>query len=357
MEADIRTLVFMHLAQDLDLLFPLFSEAKTRKGIELIPVATDRLAQSSARVKAAFASISVPLRVIPYVWTLLGIGPSLKGFDAVLTAAESNARPHWVAYRLTRRANREGLKTLTLQHGFEQPGLTYFDEIYRPDKFRFASKKIFIWGTRAALHEKVPQSIRSRCETVGWPKEKFVNALASLKGKFPGPTVLVSENLHRSGYDEDFRRRFVTDLEAAVANFPRLTFVLHPHPTQRWLAIHHEGRFSRFENFLLADPKDPAWEPYTATALVSICDGVITTPSTVALDAAMVGRPVAVAAYGLETGRYAPLSFLSRPGDWTDFLNGLGQKKTLEDSRQRALEFAARWVVPGDATERILAHC
>ena len=347
----------MHLAQDLDLLFPLFVEARNRKNIELVAVITDRLARSSPRVQTALKSISAPLSVVPYLWAFLGAGPSLKGFEAVLTAAESSARPHWVAYRLACRANRRGLKTFTLQHGFEQPGLTYFDDTYRPDTFRFASKQIFIWGPPASLHEQVPSSVRSRCVSVGWPKSTVVNPLASLKRRSSGPVILVSENLHRSGYEEDFRRQFVADLETTVANFPLATFVLHPHPTQRWLGIHHEGRFSQYKNFLMADPKDPEWEPYTAGAFARICDAVITTPSTVALDAAMADRPTAVVGDPLKLGRYAPLPFLSEAKDWADFLNSLTRKESLERLRQQSSEFAARWVVPGDARERILAHC
>jgi hypothetical protein len=73
---------------------------------------------------------------------------------------------------------------------------------------------------------------------------------------------------------------------------------------------------------------------------------VITTPSTVALDAALAGRPVALAADGGTL--YTPLKVVNSPSDWLDFAcSDKPMAGGLDDFKRRVL-------VVGDAANRIV---
>ena len=105
-------------------------------------------------------------------------------------------------------------------------------------------------------------------------------------------------------------------------------------------------------NLLLANPVDPLWEPFTASAILQIVDGAITTPSTVALDAALAGKPVAVASYGLDLSVYSPLPLLNDFKDWDDFIVSSGTREN--EMVSRSLAFRDRNLLPGDPLPRIL---
>ncbi len=70
----------------------------------------------------------------------------------------------------------------------------------------------------------------------------------------------------------------------------------------------------------MIDPRDSQWERFTAPAFIVHADVVITTPSTVALDAALAGRRVAVVGYDLELPLYHPLPILRCSDDWRAFV-------------------------------------
>jgi hypothetical protein len=79
---------------------------------------------------------------------------------------------------------------------------------------------------------------------------------------------------------------------------------------------------------------------------------IITTPSTVALDAARRGLPAAVFAGDMDLLNYAPLPLLRKPAEWPAFVaRALGEGRGgLE---QLSTRFAERVLVPGKAARRI----
>ena len=95
----------MHLQQYLDLIQPLLIETKKRSDLEPTVYLTDRLCKASPRVKTTLQSLQVHYCVLSHYLTLLGLVPRLRSFHALVTATESNARPHWVAHRLTKLAS------------------------------------------------------------------------------------------------------------------------------------------------------------------------------------------------------------------------------------------------------------
>ena len=101
---------------------------------------------------------------------------------------------------------------------------------------------------------------------------------------------------------------------------------------------------------MVIDPSDSAWEPHTAPALIASVDAVLTTPSTVALDAARTGRPVAVLGYELELPLYDPLPIVRRSEDLDAFLD-MDARPALRLNEA----FLKRAVLPGRADHRIAA--
>ena len=134
---------------------------------------------------------------------------------------------------------------------------------------------------------------------------------------------------------------------------PNTYFLLKPHHASIWTSSRRLGAAKLPANILLADPLSAAWEPYTAEQLLTYTAAVITTPSTVALDAAAKSIPLAVAAGELTLDFYRPLTLLCEQQDWVDFLataSALGRRPSLiEKSRL----FFGKYMTPGSAAERI----
>jgi CDP-glycerol glycerophosphotransferase (TagB/SpsB family) len=84
--------------------------------------------------------------------------------------------------------------------------------------------------------------------------------------------------------------------------------------------------------------------------LIAGVDAVLTTPSTVALDAARTGRPVALLAYDLDLPLYAPLPLVRGMDELDAFLE-------MRPDEALALNeaFLSRTVLPGRADHRVAA--
>lgn len=345
-----RVLVFFGLFQDLDLLLPVIGRAVARRRLAVTLCATRQLFKQFSWVRQELAATGLELKIVEHRGVVVGLQPRLKAYAALLTASESSAPAHRAGHALARRANRRGLRTYTLQHGLENVGLTYFG----PDAqdVTFASERILIWGRVKDLPPETPADTRERCVAVGCPKEVEAHGPPPPLPPGRGRTVLVGENLHWGRYDEDYRRRFVADLRAAVEAFPNVTFVVKPHPAGRWLTQRAGEFLPARPNLMVVRPDDPAWRCVSTPALLAAVDAVVTTPSTVALDAARLGRPVAVAGYGLDLSAYAPLPAIESGVGWVEFVRSLGAGGAR--ARARAAAFVDRVVVPGDSVARIL---
>jgi hypothetical protein len=134
--------------------------------------------------------------------------------------------------------------------------------------------------------------------------------------------------------------------------FPQITFLVKPHHAGKWLTGRYKGEIASFTNLVIADPSLSPWEKYTAPSLMNSMVAVITSPSTVALDAARAAIPVALVRFDLELKNYEPLPMIGNSLDWSDFVS-----ECLSDSSNAvrlANSFAQASVMPGSASERIL---
>jgi hypothetical protein len=229
-----------------------------------------------------------------------------------------------VAHALALRAGKAGIPTFTLQHGFENIGLSYKDLVFGSD-VRFASGNVFIWFAAENLPAWVPPDTFVRIIPTGSPKTMSPPLVAH-----PLPDlgswsrkIGVFENLHWHRFSESYKREFLADLDRAAERFPDTLFLIKPHSAGRWL-VRNSFLVPMRQNIRFINPLEPEWQIFTAPALIQHLDATITTPSTVAVDAARAARPVAVLGYDLDLPLYAPLPVLSRFDDWCAFIDQLG---------------------------------
>lgn len=347
-------LMFIQLIMDVDLILPLLKAAKQRNDIFPVACLSDLVTAQMPSLEASLTSLDVEFEIVEAGKVIEGELPGLENVAALISASESTANPHRAAHRLTKRANDAGIATYTLQHGLENIGLTYFDSVHRVQDILFASDIVFTWGPLQALHDDVPPETRNKCVPVGYCKELVTDFHAVAKPGGRQYLVTVFENLHWHRYDSNYSSDFLTDLVQTAEFFPDTTFIVKPHPAGKWITHRHTGALPEANNILIAHPDDPEWKPYSGPVLVAISDGVITTPSTVALDAAHAYRPVAVIGYNLNLPVYYPLPILRSTSDWSAFVEQLHLDGEKHDLEHRAASFLSNVILPGDACGRIL---
>lgn len=344
-------LVQFDLGQDLDVLLPIIEACLDRGVLNVRAVVTHWLKEESPRVVERLHALGLPYETVARKAARAGEGASLAGVDAVLTATESTLRAHKAGHALARRAHDAGIPTFTIQHGFENSGISYRDDEHGDDVV-FASDTVFVWCPLAAVPDWVRPETRAKLIAVGSPKP---TPPPSLTVPLPADDrwryrIGVFENLHWHRYDDSYREAFVADLLGMARSFPDVLFMVKPHHAGRWL-IKSGALPAGLANLLLIDPTEPRWHAFTAPVLINALDSVITTPSTVAVDAARAGRRVAVVGYRLDLPVYAPLPILRGTSDWAAFVAVTG-----DGNIDRNEAFLARTLVPGCSDHRIAAR-
>jgi len=81
---------------------------------------------------------------------------------------------------------------------------------------------------------------------------------------------------------------------------------------------------------------------------------VITTPSTVALDAARRNLQVAVVAHEMDIDNYRPLFQIRNAADWTTFVAEALNESLKQEQISLSEHYVDRMILRGDASVRIL---
>ncbi|OYX35505.1 MAG: hypothetical protein B7Y99_03065 [Caulobacterales bacterium 32-69-10] len=342
----VRLLAFLDLIQDLDPLLPLLDALRTRPDVHLDVAVTSWASRRSPRVGAELQARGLAYEILDRGAVLEGRGPVLRGVDGVLAAAESSLGAHACTHTLFQRAHEARTPTFAMQHGVENVGLHH---VSGEDDASVTADYLFVWFPWDRTPPSVPAALRPRLVHVGRPGPPKPE-LADLGANFAAfdSVVAVFENLHWSRYDQNWRTRFLADCTEFAFAEPSRAVILKPHHAGLWSVKNRHLIPQWPSNLIVADPTDAFWEPFTAGALVHLADVVITTPSTVALDAVQAGKPVAVGAYGLDLRAYAPLPLLQKAQDWSDFI---AQVATVDNARRRAT-FLARTAVGDRPSER-----
>jgi len=350
-DPDAQVLVVLHLIQDLDLALPVIRSIKIDQDLSVIALINKSLIKKSSRVFVAMREEDIKFKILDVNDVTNFCFP--KSACVMLTLAETNLFPHKFSRLLTEKANKIGIHTLTMQHGFENVGLTYSDSNQKIESVNFAANQIYIWGKDATLHVDIPAHTRAKCLSVGCPKPS-TTVSADLRHLIPEYDTVIGifENLHWTRYSPTYRNAFLDAIVAVCSAFPNVTFVVKPHHAGVWLTNRHKGNIPHFSNLIIADPQTALWEPYTATALLGRMSAVITTPSTVALDAARMHLPVAVFAYDLSLSNYLPLLLISQQYQLIQFIKDCLTQQ-IEQYKQASSLFVERVLIPGEVTARI----
>ena len=350
---DAELLVAIHLIMDIDLALPVIRRAQNM-GIAVLVLCNSEIRGAKPDVEALVREHCQQYLFVHQ--TMLDrnfLFPASA--KAMLTFSETSLRPHAFNHQLTKMANRAGLATFTAQHGFENVGLTYDDAIQPIRKVSFAARHILIWGPLETLHPSIPVSTRRKCLPVGCPKPaQGIRAVLPHAFSSGGPVVGIFENLHWKRYPDGYRKAFIDNVMQLAQLRPEILFLVKPHQAGLWLTSRFQGALPGLPNIVIADPKSPQWASSTASGLLWRCAAVITTPSTVALDAARHGVPVAIVAQGLTLDNYAPLPRLYDPQDWYHFVSDAMEPQKRQKLLDLAQEFCQRVVLPDGADLRMV---
>jgi hypothetical protein len=348
-----KIMMFIHLIMDIDLIVPLLIAARGRRDVIPIACITEEVLEQKKGFDETLRSLQIDFINFRGDQIVSGSRPDLGGVAAVISASESTANPHRAAHVLTKRANEAGIRTYTLQHGFDNIGLTYFDHVHTVKDIRFASQTIFIWGPSGILHKDVSPETRLKCVSVGC--SKYVESSHGISER-PGrrdSLIAIFENLHWHRYDSDYRQRFLMDLKGSAKAFPGVDFFVKPHPAGKWMTKRYTGPLPAVDNIVIVDPEDIRWRDYDGATILGMADGVITTPSTVALDSVRAGRPVGVIGYGLDLKSYEPLPIIRSADDWMTFIGQMTVAERRLAFEKKNAAFVERVLVQGDACKKI----
>lgn len=345
-----EVIFILNLIQDVDVILPIITEAQNRSVLFEV-WSSSGLLKKHPRVLSILEGVGVSATVVleSEAARTPAFPPATK---ALLTVTETNLAPHVFTRTLTHRANKAGLRTATLQHGFENVGLTYSDEIHHIRKVNFAAQKVFLWGPINTLHPAIKSKTRAKCIPVGCPKP--VRGMTAQLDHLisPDATVIgIFENLHWHRYDDAYRTFFINGVVDLAERFPEIVFLIKPHQAGLWLTKRYKGDQPVAPNLLIADPESAEWQKFTADQLLGRMKAVITSPSTIALDAARRGLSVAVVAHDLQLDQYSPLPRINTAQGWADFVVG-AKAKTEPDERSK--DFVKRTVIEGPAASKIL---
>ncbi|OPX19121.1 MAG: hypothetical protein BZ151_10945, partial [Desulfobacca sp. 4484_104] len=113
--------------QDIDLFIDTYHYAQARREIEISFWATKRALVHFPATKALLKEKGIQTSFNLGHDNLIVATFKLMKIDAFLNTVESTVASHKVPYLITTIANASGVYTYTMQHGFENVGLTYND--------------------------------------------------------------------------------------------------------------------------------------------------------------------------------------------------------------------------------------
>lgn len=349
MERKLRVLLLLQQFQDIDLVVPVAEAASADPDLEVRVAVLSKIAVPASRRLRTICANGGKIEFWHGADLLAGrIAQARFAADVAVTASEGTGFGARFARAFVSASHAAGARVLSLQHGLDNGGLTYGPRV-SPSAFR--ADVILTWGGLHRLAGTASAAISQKSVPVGCPKHVFRRSDFAGFPLAARPFIAVFENLHWRRYDDDYRRRFVLDLVATADSMPEQIFLVKPHMGGQWFTRGGAAAGALPANLIVADPQAVRWRRFTADAVLAHASAVITTPSTIALDAARYGVPVAVVTYGIEAQNYAPLPRLEQNADWRDFVDEI--QRGLYD-RRKLDAFFADAAVPGDAVARIL---
>ncbi|MBA4098495.1 MAG: hypothetical protein C0484_17245 [Rhodospirillum sp.] len=347
-ENKLRVLLLLQQFQDIDLIVPVAEEASACPDIEVRIAVLSKIAIPASRRLRQLCGNGVQVEFWPAA-DLLGhrIARERLAVDVVVTASEGPGFGARFARAFVAASRAAGACALTLQHGLDNGGMTFGPRLRAG---AFLSDLVLTWGGAHRLTDAAAPDVRAKAVPVGCPKRVFGRSDFAGFPHADVPFIAVFENLHWRRYNDAYRDRFVRDLAATAEATPEMRFLVKPHMGGQWF-VRGGSNAPLPPNVEIAHPAAPRWRRFTADAFLTHASAVITTPSTIALDAARYGVPAALVAYGIAAQNYQPLPRLEQSGDWLAFVDQI-RRGTYD--RGKLDTFFADAVVAGDAVARIL---
>ena len=344
----LRVLLLLQQFQDIDLIVPVAEAASVHADIEVRVAVLSKIAVPASRRLRTLCGNGAQIEF----WQgadLLGnrIAPERLAVDVAVTASEGPGVGARFARAFVAASRAAGARALSLQHGLDNGGLTFGPRLRTN---AFMADMILTWGAAHRLTDAAAPEVREKAVAVGCPKRAFHRSDFADFPHADRPFIAVFENLHWRRYDDAYRARFVSDLAATAEAAPDMRFVVKPHMGGQWF-VRSGSAPPLPSNVEIAHPAAARWRRFTADAFLAHASAAITTPSTIALDAARYGVPAALVTYGIAARNYHPLPRLEQSADWLEFIDQI--RRGSYDSRTLEAFFADA-VVPGDAVARIL---
>lgn len=345
------------LLQDSDFILPLALECQRQKVKYRVFLSRDACLRNTSlisnlkKLKISFDLEPAPDSLRNRYFFRAG-WPNLRGITDFLTAVETSARPHQLASSIVNSANHSGIMTFTLQHGFENIGLTYSDREYPIDNVKIQSQQILIWGPKETLYKDLSPEVKNRCVPVGIAKTYPNPSVTSGKSINKKIVVGIFENLHWSRYSDNFRSQFISLVESLPRSFRDFEFRLKPHPAGKWLTNRFKGSFSIANNVVIYDSTQPHQPGFSNNDFVNQCDIILTTPSSVAIDGIACQKPTLIIGYGLDLQNYAPIDIASNNDEVLNFVGDASNNQNMFIDKNNA--FLADKIIKINAAEDII---
>lgn len=313
-------LFLFDLLQDMEVLQPVLNHFVNREDWRVKVLVSNWLMAQPNSPREYLQRCGLTPIVLEREELLKGTPSSLDGADLVFLASETNLGPHRVAHHIATEAARKSIPAVTFQHGLENEGLTYFGE---NKSVKFASKKIVVWNELPSTMANISHETRKKCLPIGIFRSTESEVVpAVMRKKLPCDKIIgVFENLHWERYSDYFRSAFLNNLITTARNNEDCCFLVKPHPAGQWFALSDSVPYDLPSNVITINNTDEEWRQISGTQLVRFVDAVITTPSTIAIDAAIANVPIAVVAQSLGAlDMYSGLDMLHHAEDWNEFV-------------------------------------
>ncbi|MBT4878611.1 MAG: hypothetical protein HON42_02200, partial [Alphaproteobacteria bacterium] len=352
----IRLLALINIPQDADIILSLYNYMEADTSIDLkLACVVDTLIGSSRIIEFIKNNNIRPVMLARDENIAEFREISWNQIDALITSSETNAAyVHKIAHNITSYARKHNILTFTMQHGLENIGLNYLDNRFNSN-VKFASDYIFIWGKKENIFPEFGDTMK-KVISVGKLKHHEISKkqLPDLGFKNFNNTITIFENLHWERYDDNYKKLFLNNIKLIISKYKNVLFLIKPHHTGKFI-INYEKDFGKFRNCIMLNPDNAKYEPFTAPSLMNISCAVITTPSTVSIDALLAKKALAVVQYNLDLPIYKHANVILNQSGLQSFVaavtnNNKDYLKKIEDGNSK---FLANNLVSTDAVSNI----
>ena len=347
-----QILFLIDLVQDYKVLMPIIRFYLREKFVR-VKVLVSKVASYNAPVEfKLLKTVAVDVQKIQFSSVNASWFDEFKFYNVVIVGAETNLSPHKLAHKVVYLANQKKIKTVSFQHGLENVGLSYFDDC----NVEVESSMLITWNEMTEFSNKISPDIRAKIKPLGMFKEVIDLSQANEASTSIETYIAVYENLHWDRYTEAYRNEFVSLIKAAAVNFPEIKFIIKMHPAGKWI---NDVKGLNQTNIIKYDDFISEGIIETPDEFMNKALAVITTPSTIAVDACLLKKNTAIIKATLandDLHLYKPLTFIESVKDVNSFITLAMQKGSTSNKSQEFIEKTLLDVNAFEALDTLIAE-